>query len=384
MRILMSEGLPFRGDIRVISHEIADHFLDDGQQVFWLGCHYHHLAVLRGMLGSREHRHAAEWFRSGPIEPRNGLTTYHPISALPSRKLPGLSGTLALKQCLRFTMPRLSRILTARGFDRPDLLWLSQSTNSAALCAMLEPAKTAYVISDRYESFPGIPACAVEAEREMLAHADFIFVTARGLLEELPDALRAKAHYLSNGVDVEHFRKRETASVEPEDLARIPGPRAIYVGTIAEWIDVASIARAAEAMPELSFVLIGPARIDLGALGRLANVHVLGPREYSTLPAYLHHSNVGLIPFTREALTQAVNPVKLYEYFAAGLPVVSTRLAEMERLASPAILVDSQAGFEDALRRALEQCLDRPEYQEFARANTWGARFELVRRVIRG
>jgi hypothetical protein len=75
-------------------------------------------------------------------------------------------------------------------------------------------------------------------------------------------------------------------------------------------------------------VLIGDSTIDLASYRALANMHFLGRKSYAELPAYCKEFDVGLIPFKINELTKAVNPIKLREYLAAGLPVVSTRLPE--------------------------------------------------------
>jgi hypothetical protein len=154
----MSEALPYEGDVRVGSHELADRFAGAGHSVFWLGCAYHLFGLLQGALRRPAHRSVWEGWRSGPVEVRRRLWAYHPVSALPYRDRAGLRSSFVLRNSLRFTIPRLARILEKHGFGSPDLLWLSQGPNSSAIAGMVGAARTAFRISDRYEDFPGTPA----------------------------------------------------------------------------------------------------------------------------------------------------------------------------------------------------------------------------------
>lgn len=99
---------------------------------------------------------------------------------------------------------------------------------------------------------------------------------------------------------------------------------------IQDWVDVELLAAVADARPDWSIVLIGEAATDVEALRSRSNVHLLGRRAYAMLPRYAAAFDVGLIPFRVNELTRAVNPIKLREYLAAGLPVVSTPLPECE------------------------------------------------------
>ena len=288
MQILMSEALPYEGEVRVGSHELADRFVGDGHSVFWIGCAYHLLGLLQGALRRPAHRAVWEGWRRGPREVRPRLRAYHPVSVLPYRDRAGFRSSFVLRHSLRCTVPPLARILEKHRFRSPDLLWLSQGPNSAALADMVRPARTAFRISDRYEDFPGTPPSAVRAERRLLEKADVVFATARPLLDALPPAVRAKAHLLPNGVDLDHFRHPRRPASEPEELGPIPRPRAVFAGTLAEWVDLDLIAAVAARMAGVSFLLIGPVRTQRPIPELPGNVYFLGPRSYADLPRYLH------------------------------------------------------------------------------------------------
>jgi len=85
---------------------------------------------------------------------------------------------------------------------------------------------------------------------------------------------------------------------------------------------------------EASIVLIGQADVDVSRLRAEPNIVLPGPKPFAELPDYIRHFDVGVIPFVVNELTVAVNPIKLREMLAAGCPVVSTALPEVERYAS--------------------------------------------------
>jgi glycosyltransferase involved in cell wall biosynthesis len=77
----------------------------------------------------------------------------------------------------------------------------------------------------------------------------------------------------------------------------------------------------------------------------LPNVHLLGQKPYSALPGYCRGFDVGIIPFRINELTVRANPLKLREYLAAGLPVVSTALPEVARYDGLVHLADGAREF---------------------------------------
>ena len=136
--------------------------------------------------------------------------------------------------------------------------------------------------------------------------------------------------------------------------------------------------------PDVSFVLLGKAEVDIAPLLTSPNLHWLGPVPYDELPYYACYFDVGLIPFRLNDLTRAVNPLKLLEYLALGLPVVATRLPELEKIDGPVYLAADEAGFREHLRAVL--WADRARFAEratsVARQNTWSQRASLLMRFV--
>ena len=129
------------------------------------------------------------------------------------------------------------------------------------------------------------------------------------------------------------------------------------------------------ANPGGSVVLVGPVSVDVSAL-RLANVHLLGPRPYAQLPAWVQAFDVGIIPYVLNDWTRAVDPLKLLEYLAAGIPVVTTDIPEVLKYRESVAVAGSRAEFTAAVARALREgdAAGRARRQAVARRHTWEKR----------
>ena len=217
--------------------------------------------------------------------------------------------------------------------------------------------------------------------REAIKDADLVVATARDLLgkarEERPDAVLCP-----NGVDYRHFVDHQDSG-PPEDMVDIIAtgqPIIGYYGAIAEWLDFDLIRTTAEAMADHQFVFIGPeydasVRHHLKVFD-LPNVTWLGVKDYSELPAYLHCFDVATIPFVVNDVTHSVSPLKLFEYFAGGKPVVAPDLRECAEYEAVLIAKDA-ADYVERIRQAVTLADDaghRALLRRTARANTWEMR----------
>ena len=196
----------------------------------------------------------------------------------------------------------------------------------------LPHGRVGYLRLDDYARLPGVDADLVVAtEREVFEEADLVFATARALLPD-QSRLRGTATYLPQGVDTEHFA---SAPLEP------PGSRVLgFFGLIAEWIDLSLVCEVARQNPTWTLEMIGPVRCDTRVIDGFDNVRLLPGVPYEQLPAAISGWAAAWIPFVRSQLTDGVNPLKLREYLAAGLPTASTPLPEVRTFAGSVALVD--------------------------------------------
>jgi glycosyltransferase involved in cell wall biosynthesis len=248
---------------------------------------------------------------------------------------------------------QLRRIIRARRrAGQPVQIW-TFAPDVAFIAGALGEECLVYYCVDEFSEFAGYDrAATLAAERELMARADVVITTSEKLYAARcgrhPDV-----HLVRHGVDHAHFAPAAGRSLpRPASLVGIPHPIAGFIGLVQHWFDVALLADVARRLPEMSFVIVGECAVDVSALRGLANVHFVGRQPYAELPHYCAAFDVGLIPFVRSSMTDNVNPIKLREYLAAGLPIVSTDLPEVRRYAPDVACVDDPAGFAEACRRA--------------------------------
>ena len=240
-----------------------------------------------------------------------------------------------------------------------------------------------YHIDDEY-SFSPVEHPVEPAEARLLARADEVIVHSPALWEK-KSHLAAHATLIPNGVD---FAAYSTPVPEPADLRLIPHPRIGYVGVVKHQLDMPLLAALAARHSNWSFVLVGPVRPlgedeeSFAALRRCPNVHILGPRAVSFLPAYTQHLDVGIMPYDVDDYTKYIYPLKLHEYLAAGLPTVATAIRTLTDFADVVPLVEGVDAWSAALAAALEPGARDPSVVEARRAvaaaHDWGA---ITRRV---
>ncbi len=169
----------------------------------------------------------------------------------------------------------------------------------------------------------------------------------------------------------------------PEWFNALPEPRLLYVGTLDERLDQDVIRSLSSLVPDGSVVLVGKELDDaMAPLRSLPNVHVLPPVSRGEIAAAVHSANVCILPHQRTPLTEAMSPLKLYEYVAGGRPVVATDLPPV-RDVSPRVVRVSNDAFADAVAEALRSpALPEEERRAFVSENSWSSRFESLFTLI--
>ena len=199
---------------------------------------------------------------------------------------------------------------------------------------------TIYDCMDELSGFLGAPPELVARERELFRTADVVFTGGLSLYEAKRRE-HANVHAFPSSIEREHFAQALSGKLaEPADQAIIAGPRAGFYGVVDERFDTELLREVAGLRPEVHFVILGPVvKIDAALLPRGENIHYLGSKSYKELPAYLAGWSVALMPFALNAATRYISPTKTPEYLAAGKPVVSTAIRDVERSYGDAGLV---------------------------------------------
>ena len=251
------------------------------------------------------------------------------------------------------------------------------------LLPFIKADKVIYDCVDDHSSFSGLinREVVLQMEQELAQRAQVNFATARQLISER-QAWSPSFYLIPNGAEFEHFASVDDQTPIPEELVQIPRPIAGFIGGISDWIDLDLLAKVAQALPEVSFVFIGPVATNVDNLRQLPNVFLLGARPYKQLPVYLREFATCLIPFKINKLTEAVNPIKMYEYLAAGKPVVSTPLPEVLAYREVVEIAASAPEMVSALQKTLSVSANdeeaRRKRQSVGKANSWDARWQTA------
>lgn len=304
------------------------------------------------------------------VEPNLFVLSPLAIPAYGRASIRALNRTLIRAQVLR-AMRRL-------GF-RKVVNWVFNPAASVIAGALGEDVLIYHCV-DEYTAFSGVdPKALGILEDDLLARADLVLVSADSLVEAKARHGRRPA-LVRHGVDHDHFCKAlDPRTRIPEAVARLPRPILGFFGLIADWVDVDLLERVADHFPGGSVVTLGRATTDVEALASRPNVHMLGRVPYAELPAYSKGFDVALMPFRLNELTLHANPLKVREYLAAGLPVVSTAIPEVEVLGLCRIAYDHDDFLESIQAALAESPGPRHERSAAIAHESWAARLDEIR-----
>jgi glycosyltransferase involved in cell wall biosynthesis len=344
MNIVFASHTAIGGPFVVGSHHLAQQFAGMGHSVLHLSTPLTPFHVLKMHDSAIQNRF--EIWRKGGITRREGLVEYGPLALVPwqlSRCL--LDWTNLLLWCI----PTVPQALQGAGFRKVDVLLVDQP-RMVGIEDIVSPDKLVYRATDLY---PGDRHVA-KAEARLVEKADLVVGTSKPVVDHLQAlCVHKRALLLENGVDVEHIAVQRPM---PSEYHTVPAPKAIYVGALDARLNFAIIRDLCLEIPQLTVILIGPLSNPLPqALIGLRNLVLLGARPYDSIPAFLQHAEVGLLPLTSHPSNTGRSPMKLYEYGAAGLCVVATATPELSRRALPFVALARDASeFVANVRTVLE------------------------------
>jgi glycosyltransferase involved in cell wall biosynthesis len=220
----------------------------------------------------------------------------------------------------------------------------------------------------------------VMLEHNFMRMADAVIVTSQGLYESKKDDCK-RIYIVKNAVKIDLFRKGFNNHIVT--LKKVIG----YVGSIDDRLNYDLLQHLFTQMPDAEFVFVGRVTSERGGeaiLRKYPNVKLTGAKSPEELPAYLKIFSVGIIPFIKDEFTHGIYPMKINEYLAAGLPVVSTDFSDLSDFTGSIKVADNEAAFLTHLIDEIDTDTSdkRRARLQIAEGNTWDKRADELSAVI--
>ncbi|MEY6549888.1 methyltransferase domain-containing protein [Bacillus cereus] len=209
-------------------------------------------------------------------------------------------------------------------------------------------------------------------EKDFLKLVDGVIVTSKTLFVH-KSRQNNKCILIPNAVNFDDFSQDFPC---PADLYNLSGPIVGYVGAIANWFDQELVCKLAQNNPEWNIILVGTVYVNIDKMNNYNNIHILGRKEYSQIPAFMKHFDVGIIPFKTNDLIINTNPIKFFEYLAAGIDTIATPMPEL--IDEPYChLAHSAEEFENIIQHLLKEKRQK-DCNHYLQHHTWEKRIEDI------
>jgi hypothetical protein len=374
--ILFCREVPWQTQLAVSTRKLAERFASSGWRVIWVepprAVWRDFGPALRGKL-----RHAEA--DSG----HDNVTPLAPRTLVPfSLRIPGVWRALAERSWAN-CVPSIEATLRRAGVRPPDVLWLSH-VSALGLPALFPAAPVLWQVTDDYPLLSRTEHRCRELLEANLARADAVLFSSPLLLERYGSFCR-RARFapsvLPHGVDAWRLSAQPFA---PDLLPPASGPRLVYVGNT--WrADVELLCGLARSF---DMVVIGDPAPFRARAASAVRLHLLGPRRPDDVGRILAACDYGIVCYSAQQLRAAAeggNPMKAYEYAAAGLPILAPRLPVFARLGVPVHHYDDLGSLLAEVRRlaSLPEG-ERASMREWAAQHTWEKRFSAVEHMVSG
>jgi UDP-galactopyranose mutase len=315
--------------------------------------------------------------------PRNWNTVRSPaphLWVLEPIVLPGVRHFPAIKRLTDWLISRaIAEIPRSAG---APIAW-AYSPHAIGLVDLVSPDFVVYDIADNYTTPGGARVRdahermeierLAELERAMLSRADLVLCVSERLAESARRVHR-NVHVVPNGCDLDAHH------LPPMERSR--RPRIGYVGSVAPRVDVELLVGLAEANPHWDIEVVGPVSplvpVDRSRTPR--NLLWTGEIPYEQVAHAVARFDVGILPLREIPFATDCSPIQVFDYLAAGKPVVSSPVAQLERLPRLVTIARGPEAFAAAIAAALAEDSSAriSERRGFAAANSWDARVEQI------
>ncbi|MGL5206909.1 MAG: glycosyltransferase [Acidaminococcaceae bacterium] len=307
-------------------------------------------------------------------QPVQGLSVFVPCMPLSIRRYPRLNSKIR-----KFFFCRQTHTMVKKMHFENAILWM-QDIYAIDILDYLPENKLIYDCCDEVAEFSSAYVELARAnEDKLIKKASIVFASAQNLYDRIVKQ-NTNTFLVRNGAEFEHFYRAQEEKSD-EFKKKIVG----FVGAISDWVNIEMISAAAKGLPDVDFHMVGPVSTDISALKKMENVKFFGKQNYENLSEFYHSFAVGIIPFRINKLTLGVNPIKFYEYCAAGKPVVATSLPELKQYEPNIYCIDTEEEFVAAIDKAIKEH-DQSLYDarvDIAKNNSWHARSEAIDKCMK-
>jgi glycosyltransferase involved in cell wall biosynthesis len=241
------------------------------------------------------------------------------------------------------------------GLKNP-LIWVACPAAFQVARRMQRNSFLLYQRTDRYEEYSEqTREYLTTADRWLSQNADLILYVSRVLYEE-ERGQKSRSILVKHGVELDHFNAAKALQLgKPPDVANIKRPIVGFFGDIEDnLVDMALVGEAVRALSDVSFVFVGRVAADVGQIRNLPNIHFLGKKPYGEIPQYGAQFDVALMPLKANRYKFYSSPIKLKEYLALGLPIVSTEFPEASYYKDVLYVARHADDFINGIREALQ------------------------------
>ncbi len=272
---------------------------------------------------------------------------------------------------------------------KENILWVNFPTYSDLL-GKFRSSIVIYDCIDDYKYFFTSEVVRANIERmesNLLTGADIVFATSEKLYRKCKN-LNKKTYRIPNGVDFNHFQTGQirAAADKPVELKEINKPLIGYIGVISWWTDLELLSAISKKL-NIAVMMIGPVETDIKMYKDDENMFFLGKRDYNRLPEYIRWFDICILAMKDNELIGGVDPVKIYEYFASGIPVVCSDMEELQKFKDICFLSRSEKDFIENIKYILknrnnQDIRDRiKKGVSAAQENSWDSRIEYISRI---
>lgn len=307
-----------------------------------------------------------------------------------TRPLKLLPDTLGWGRRLNETLFRANVRAAAKrlGMQSPTL-WLNPHS-AVHMAGQMDASQVIYDITDDWTTLtqsPALTALTIAQDAALCRRADAVLVCSERLYE-MKQGLTERLYLIPNGVDADHYKSvLDGTGPLPSPAEDWAQPVLGYTGTIhPDRVDVSLVEALAKRFPSGTIALVGPNMLtgeDKQRLAACGNVVLTGPVPYAEVPGIMRAFDVCITPHRVTPFTESLNPIKLWEYLAAGKPIVATPVAGFRDYPQFVRLASDADGFAEAVAAALaEDPLVGEARRTEARRHSWNSRLDKIVEVM--